>query len=122
MSGQKKGFLPEAHCDFIYSILCEEIGFIGGALLLIIFLVFVWRGARVTLKAPDQFGFLLASGLMASIVLFIIVNLSVALGLMPVTGLPLPFVSYGGSALIANLISCGIVMNISRHTQSPEAI
>ena len=91
-------------------------------MLLILFLVFVWRGARVALKAPDQFGFLLASGLMASIVLFIMVNLSVTLGLMPVTGLPLPFVSYGGSALIANLICCGIIMNISRHAQSPEAI
>jgi cell division protein FtsW len=122
MSGQKKGFLPEAHCDFIYSILCEEIGFIGGLLLLLLFLIFVWRGARIAWKAPDQFGFLLAAGLLFSIVLFIMVNISVTLGLIPVTGLPLPFVSYGGSALIANLISCGIIMNVSRHAQSPEAI
>jgi len=119
---QKQGFLPEAHCDFIFSILCEEVGLIGGALLLFIFLFFTWRGFKIARKAPDQFGFLLASGLMFSMALFILANISVTLGLMPVTGLPLPFVSYGGSALIANLISCGIIMNISRHAQSPESI
>lgn len=122
MSGQKNLFLPEAHCDFIFSILCEEKGFIGGAALLLLFFLFTWRGFRIARKAPDQFGFLLAGGLTFSIVLFILTNISVSLALMPVTGLPLPFVSYGGSALIANLTACGIILNVSRHTQSPEAI
>jgi cell division protein FtsW len=122
MSGQKNLFLPEAHCDFIFSILCEEKGFIGGAALLLLFFLFTWRGFHIARKAPDQFGFLLAGGLTFSIVLFILTNVAVALALVPVTGLPLPFVSYGGSALIANLTACGVILNVSRHTQSPEAI
>jgi cell division protein FtsW len=121
-SGQKNQFLPEAHCDFIYSILCEEMGFIGGILLLGLFFLFVWRGIKVAMRAPDQFGFLLAGGLTFSIALFILMNISVALGVVPVTGLPLPFISYGGSALLANLTACGVILNVSRHTHSPEAI
>ncbi|RJP79577.1 MAG: putative lipid II flippase FtsW [Candidatus Zixiibacteriota bacterium] len=122
MSGQKNDFLPEAHCDFIFSILCEEKGFAGAMVVLALFALFAWRGFKIALKAPDPFGFLLAGGLTWSIVLFILMNISVSLGLVPVTGLPLPFVSYGGSALIANLGACGIIMNISRHAQSPEAV
>jgi cell division protein FtsW len=121
-SGQKNKFLPEAHCDFIYSILCEEWGFIGGMLILVLFFIFIWRGIKIALKAPDQFGFLLAAGLTCSIGLFVVAHLLVALGLAPVTGLPLPFVSYGGSALIANMTACGLILNISRHAQSPESI
>jgi cell division protein FtsW len=122
MSGQKNQFLPEAHCDFIFSILCEEKGFIGGMLILTLFFIFIWRGIKIALKAPDQFGFLLAGGLVFSIVLFILAHTFVALGLAPVTGLPLPFISYGGSALIANLAACGVILNVSRHAQSPESI
>lgn len=122
MSGQKFAFLPEAHCDFIFAILCEELGFIGAVAALFIFFTFIWRGTRIALRAPDPFGFLLAAGLLFSMVLFAVVNISVTLGIIPVTGLPLPFISYGGSALIVNLISCGIIMNISRHAQSPESI
>jgi cell division protein FtsW len=122
MSLQKNDFLPEAHCDFIFSILCEEKGFAGAMIVLALFFLFVWRGFKIARTAPDPFGFLLAGGLMFSIVLFTLVNISVALGLIPVTGLPLPFISYGGSALIANLGACGVILNISRHAQSPEAI
>lgn len=122
MSGQKFHFLPEAHCDFIFSIFCEERGFIGGAIVVLLFIILVWRGLRIARRAPDQFGFLLAGGLTASIALFALVNIGVTLGVLPVTGLPLPFISYGGSALIANLIACGIMLNVSRHTDSPEAI
>jgi cell division protein FtsW len=121
-SGQKNQFLPEAHCDFIYSILCEEWGFIGGIAILGLFFIFIWRGIKIALKAPDQFGFLLAAGLVCSIVLFVLAHLFVALGMAPVTGLPLPFISYGGSALIANMTACGVILNISRHAQSPESI
>ncbi|MCX6640480.1 MAG: putative peptidoglycan glycosyltransferase FtsW [bacterium] len=122
MSGQKFQFLPEAHCDFIFSILCEEWGFIGGGILLALFLTFLVRGVRIALRAPDQFGFLLAGGLVLSIALFAFINIAVSLAILPVTGLPLPFVSYGGSALLANMIACGLILNVSRHTDSPEAI
>ncbi len=122
MSGQKNHFLPEAHCDFIFSILCEEKGFLGAMIVLAVFFLFAWRGIKIALRSPDQFGFLLAGGLVFSMIFFILMNIAVALALVPVTGLPLPFVSYGGSALIANLIACGIILNISRHAQSPEAI
>lgn len=122
MSGQKFHFLPEAHCDFIFSILCEERGFIGGFIVILLFVVLVWRGMRIAARSPDPFGFLLAGGLTVSIALFAAVNIAVTLGVFPVTGLPLPFISYGGSALIANLIACGIILNVSRHTDSPESI
>lgn len=122
MSGQKFYFLPEAHCDFIFSIFCEEKGFIGAVLLLLLFLLFLTRGIKIALKAPDQFGFLLAGGLVISISLIALINISVSLGLVPVTGLPLPFISYGGSALIANLAACGVILNVSRHAESPEFV
>jgi cell division protein FtsW len=122
MSGQKFQFLPEAHCDFIYSILCEEWGFIGGALILGLFILFLIRGIRIAKRAPDQFGFLLAGGLVLSISLFAFINIGVSLAILPVTGLPLPFISYGGSALLSNMAACGLILNISRHTESPEAV
>ncbi len=114
MSGQKSHFLPEAHCDFIFSILCEERGFIGAILVVSLFVLFLWRGIRIALNAPDQYGFLLASGLTLTISILAFINIAVTLGLLPVTGLPLPFISYGGSAIIANMIACGIILNISR--------
>lgn len=122
MSGQKFAFLPESYCDFIFSILCEERGFIGASLIILLFILFFWRGIRIAVRAQDQFGFLLAGGLVISIALFALVNIGVALGSLPVTGLPLPFISYGGSALIANLIACGLILNVSRHSDSPESI
>jgi cell division protein FtsW len=115
MSGQKSHFLPEAHCDFVFSIFCEERGFIGAVFVLFLFIIFLWRGIKIAMQSPDQFGYLLASGLTLSIALLAFVNIGVTLGLLPVTGLPLPFISYGGSALIANLTACGIIMNVSRH-------
>ncbi|TKJ41488.1 putative lipid II flippase FtsW [candidate division LCP-89 bacterium B3_LCP] len=120
MSGQKFHFLPESHCDFIFSILCEERGFIGAALVLLLFILFFWRGIRIAVKARDHFGFLLAGSLIFCIAFFALVNIGVALGSLPVTGLPLPFISYGGSALITNLLACGIVLNVSKHNNSPE--
>lgn len=122
LSGQKFHFLPEAHCDFVFSILCEERGFIGAVFVLALFTIFVWRGIRIAMRAPDQFGFLLVGGLVLSIALFALVNIAVTLAVLPVTGLPLPFISYGGSALIANLIACGIILNVSRHTDPVELL
>ena len=122
LSGQKFHFLPEAHCDFVFSILCEERGFIGAVFVLALFTIFVWRGIRIAMRAPDQFGFLLVGGLVLSIALFALVNIAVTLAVLPVTGLPLPFISYGGSALIANLIACGVILNVSRHTDPTELL
>jgi len=119
MSGQKSDFLPEAHCDFIFSILCEERGFIGASIVILLLIIFLWRGIRIALQAPDQFGFLLAGGLTVSISLFAFINIAVTLGLLPVTGLPLPFISYGGSALVVNLIASGLILNVSRFAIPP---
>jgi len=118
MSGQKFHFLPEAHCDFIFSILCEEKGFIGAIVIILLYVIFLWRGINIALKCPDQFGFLLAAGLSISISVLAFINIAVTLGVLPVTGLPLPYISYGGSALIVNMVAAGIILNISRHNTS----
>jgi len=114
-SRQKLFFLPEAHTDFIYSIICEEIGFIGAVLVLALFAIYGWRGFVASLKAPDTFGRLLAMGITAMVVGQALVNLSVVLGLVPTKGIPLPFISYGGSSLIGMLLATGVLLNISQH-------
>jgi cell division protein FtsW len=110
---QKYLFLPEAHTDFIFSILAEELGFIGTTALLALFALLIWRGMRATARAKDPFLYLLAGGLTIQIGLYAVVNLAVATGLAPTTGLPLPFVSYGGSALLANLAAAGLLYRVS---------
>ncbi len=119
---QKYLFLPEAHTDFIFSILAEEMGFLGATVLLVLFALLLWRGMRVTARAKDPFTFLLAGGLTLQLGLYAIVNLAVATGLAPTTGLPLPFVSYGGSALLANLAAAGILYRISTLNGDAEAV
>jgi cell division protein FtsW len=119
---QKYLFLPEAHTDFIFSILAEELGFLGSTVLLVLFALLVWRGLRVTARAADPFHFLLAAGLTLQLGLYAIVNLAVATGLAPTTGLPLPFVSYGGSALLANLAAAGLLYRISVVNGAGEAV
>jgi cell division protein FtsW len=110
---QKYLFLPEAHTDFIFSILAEELGFVGSTLLLASIALLTWRGMRAAARAVDPFAALLAAGLSAQIGLYALVNLAVATGLAPTTGLPLPFVSYGGSALLANLAAAGLLYRVS---------
>jgi cell division protein FtsW len=119
---QKYLFLPEAHTDFIFSILAEELGFLGATALLALFALLLWRGLRATARASDPFLHLVAGGLTVQIGLYTIVNLAVATGLAPTTGLPLPFVSYGGSALIANLAAAGLLYRISAANESREAL
>jgi cell division protein FtsW len=119
---QKHLFLPEAHTDFIFSILAEELGFLGSTVLLVLFALLVWRGLRVTARTTDPFHFLLAAGLTLQLGLYAVVNLAVATGLAPTTGLPLPFVSYGGSALLANLFAAGTLYRISVINGSSEAV
>jgi cell division protein FtsW len=119
---QKYLFLPEAHTDFIFSILAEELGFIGASVLLVLLALLVWRGMRVAARATEPFAALLAGGLTLQLGLYAIVNLAVATGLAPTTGLPLPFVSYGGSALLANMAAAGLLYRISAMNQTEAAL
>ncbi|MHB1420041.1 MAG: putative lipid II flippase FtsW [Bacillota bacterium] len=115
MGKQKLLYVPERHTDFIFSILGEELGFIGTAVVLILFFIFVWRGFRAALKAPDTFGSLLAVGITSMISLQAIINIGVVTGSLPVTGITLPFLSYGGSSLVFTMLSVGVLLNISRY-------
>ncbi|MBM7540479.1 stage V sporulation protein E [Amphibacillus cookii] len=114
-SFQKYFYLPEPHNDFIFAIIAEELGFIGAIMILLFFLYLLWRGVRIGLNAPDKFGSLLAIGIVSMISLQVAINISVVIGLIPVTGITLPFLSYGGSSLTLTLASMGIVLNISRY-------
>jgi len=108
----KLGFLPAQHTDFIFSLLSEEMGFLGAAFLILLFSIFLLRGLRIASLARDRLGSLLAGGIVALFLFQIIVNLGMTMGIMPITGLPLPFVSYGGSALITSMAGAGILLNI----------
>lgn len=113
-SKQKYLYIPEPHNDFIFSILGEELGFIGCAIVLILFAIFIWRGVLIAMKAPDMFGSLLAIGITALVGIQVIINVAVVTSSMPATGMPLPFFSYGGTALFILLCEMGILLNISR--------
>ena len=112
---QKMLFLPFAHSDFIYAVVGEELGLIGALAVIAVFALFLWRGIRASLLAPDRFGMLLALGLVAGIVTQALFNISVVLSLVPTKGIPLPFISYGGSSLVPTLAAVGILLNISQH-------
>ena len=114
-SRQKLFYLPEAHTDFIYAVICEELGFIGGAIVLGLFAFYAWRGLRAAMRARDEFGCFLALGITVMIVSQALVNLGVVLGMMPTKGIPLPFISYGGSSLFVSLIATGVLLNIGQH-------
>jgi len=115
-SKQKLFFLPKAHTDFIFSVICEELGLIGGIILLLAFAAILWRGMRIALRSPDAFGSFLAVGLTIMIVLQSLINISIALNLLPTKGIPLPFISSGGTSLITNFLAGGILLNISRYS------
>jgi cell division protein FtsW len=118
---QKLFYLPEPHTDFIYSVISEELGLAGATIVLICFCVVTWRGMRVALRAPDGFGAFLALGLTTMVAVQAFINISVVLGLMPTKGIPLPFVSAGGSSLLINLVGMGILLNVSQHATPGEA-
>jgi cell division protein FtsW len=117
---QKLSYLPEPRTDFIFSVISEEVGLVGATFILVCFAVIMWRGLRVALHAPDRFGSLVALGLTMMIAAQAFVNISVVLGLLPTKGLPLPFVSAGGSSLIVSLAGMGVLLNISQHASSRE--
>jgi len=110
---QKFRFLPDAHTDFIYSIVGEELGLIGTIAILLLFVFLMRRAARTARRAPDSFGYLLAMGLGLMIFMTAMINIAMTLGVFPTAGLPLPFISYGGSCLVASMAAIGIIVNIS---------
>jgi cell division protein FtsW len=114
-SRQKLFYLPEAHTDFIFAVLGEELGFVGATALVALFAVLVWRGLRAGLRAPDPFGIYLALGITVLIATQTLVNFGVVTGVLPTKGLPLPYISFGGSALLVTMLSTGVLLNISQH-------
>ena len=119
---QKLFYLPEPHTDFIYAVIAEELGLAGATVILACFGVIAWRGLRTAMRAPDRFGAFLAIGLTTMVSAQAFVNISVVLGLLPTKGIPLPFVSYGGSSLLINLLAMGILLNVSQHASTPHVI
>ena len=123
MGGKQKLFyLPEPHNDFIYAVISEELGLIGATIILLCFCVITWRGLRTAMRAPDRFGAFLAIGLTTMVAFQALFNISVVLGLLPTKGIPLPFVSAGGSSLLINLIGMGMLLNISQHASTTQVI
>lgn len=116
MSRQKFFYLPEPGTDFIFAVLGEELGLIGTSIILFLFFIFAWRGLRVAMGAPDLFGSMMALGITSMIVLQAIINIGVVTGSLPVTGITLPFISYGGSSLLIILCGVGILLNISTYS------
>ncbi len=117
---QKMFYLPEAHSDYIYAVIGEEWGLVGTVLVLLCFAVIVWRGFRVARRAPDAFGALLAVGITTMIGLQAMVNMGVVTGMLPAKGLPLPFVSSGGSSMLVSLVAMGVLLNISQRASATE--
>jgi cell division protein FtsW len=113
---QKHFFLPEPHTDFIFSVVAEETGMMGAVGVLAAFAVILWRGLRAAARAPDRFGALLGTGLTLVLCLGALINMGVAMALLPTKGLPLPFISYGGSSLVCSLAAAGILLNLSQHS------
>ncbi|PLS16592.1 stage V sporulation protein E [Bacillus sp. M6-12] len=116
-SRQKFFYLPEPQTDFIFAILLEELGFIGGTFVILLFGLLLWRGIRIALGAPDLYGSFLAVGIISMVAIQVMINIGVVTGLMPVTGITLPFLSYGGSSLTLMLMAIGVLLNISRYAR-----
>ncbi|HXW07271.1 MAG TPA: putative lipid II flippase FtsW [Vicinamibacterales bacterium] len=119
---QKLGFLPEPHNDFIYAVIGEELGLVGTTVVLACFCMVAWRGLRCAVRAPDRFGAMLAIGLTTMIAFQAFFNISVVLGLLPTKGIPLPFVSAGGSSLLINFVGLGMLLNVSQHASPARVV
>jgi cell division protein FtsW len=120
-SRQKTGYLPLPFTDSIFAITGEELGFIGCALIVVLFLFLAFRGFRLARRTQDVYGALLATGITTWLVLQAMINIAASSGSIPYTGVPLPFISFGGSSLIVSMAAVGVLLNISRYIQEPEA-
>ncbi len=116
-SRQKLSYIPESHNDIIFAIICEELGFLGAAIIIGLYMVLIYRGVQIAIKAPNLFGTLLAFGLVVWIAVQAIINIAVVTNTIPNTGIALPFISYGGTSLVFMITSMGILLNISRYTR-----
>ena len=112
-SQQKLFYLPESYGDFVFSILGEELGFVGTAGILVLFIVFAVRGIKIALRQENLFSFLLAVGIVANVFFNAIIHIGITTGMLPTTGTPLPFISYGGTSLVFTMASVGVLLNIS---------
>ena len=119
---QKLFYLPEPHNDFIFSVIGEELGLIGATVVVACFCIITWRGLRTAMRAPDRFGTFVALGITAMVTVQAFFNMSVVLGLAPTKGIPLPFVSFGGSSLLISMLSMGILLNISQHASTSRVV
>jgi cell division protein FtsW len=119
---QKLFYLPYPETDFIYAVIGEELGLLGATVILACFCIVAWRGLRTALRAPDRFGAFLAVGLTAMMTAQAFFNISVVLGLLPTKGIPLPFVSFGGSSLLVSMIGMGILLNVSQHASATHVV
>jgi cell division protein FtsW len=119
-SNQKLLFMPEPHNDFIFSVICEELGFFGAAVVLLLFGILIWRGAVAAFRAPDLFGTLLATGAVIMVGAQVVINVAVVTNTIPNTGVPLPFISYGGTSIVFAMILMGILLNVSRQSRKRE--
>jgi len=108
-------YLPERQTDFIFAVIGEELGFIGGCLVILLFILFVWRGFKIAITSPDPFASLLAAGVVSGVALQAIINIGVVTSSLPITGITLPFVSFGGTSLVFTLMGVGVLLNISRY-------
>lgn len=117
---QKNLYLPEPHNDFIFAILCEELGFIGAMTVILLFMLLIWRGIKAAMNASDMLGSLIAAGITSLVALEAIINIAVVTSTIPTTGMPLPFFSYGGTSTIFLLTSMGILLNVSKGSSAPE--
>lgn len=121
-SRQKFFYLPERHTDFVFSILGEELGLLGTGGVILLFALFAFRGYRAARRAPDRYGSLLAAGITTMILVQAVINIGVTSGVLPVTGVPLPFVSFGGSSMLFTLIGVGVLLNISQYARDPASL
>jgi cell division protein FtsW len=118
MEGKQKLFyLPEPHTDFIFAVTAEEVGLVGAVLVVLLFGLFLWRGIRTALLMEDSFGRFLATGITSMVILQALFNISVVLGLVPTKGIPLPFISYGGTSLFVTLACVGVLLNITQQVE-----
>ena len=117
-SMQKLGFIPESHNDMIFSVICEELGLFGAVALILLFILLLWRIFIIAINAPDLFGGLIATGALAHIAAQVLLNIAVVTSTIPSTGIPLPFISYGGSSIMVILVEIGIVLSISNQIRA----
>lgn len=121
-SRQKFLYIPEPHNDFIFSIICEELGYIGAVAVIFMFAILIFKSVMIAINAPDKFGSLVATGITTLVAVEMIINVLVVTSTMPVTGMALPFFSYGGTSLLMHAVAMGIMLNISKHTTKPSGV